>query len=130
MTRMETAILAALGSDVIPADVLYREATGEEPWNARDVIRVHVSNIRRKLAEVGLSSALVTVRGQGYVWAPEGYTPPPKAPKPPTMQRENCAWCGETFEEPWGDGRPPFRYCAEHRHHKYRHRLWYRRGAA
>ena len=126
MTVMETAILGAMGSEPTPASVLYQEATGELPVDADRAIWVHISNIRHKLAEVGLDRAIVTVRGQGYVWAPEGYTRPRK---PLGVRWEECTYCGVTFSQP-REQRKPFAYCTEHRNHKYRQRVWWRRRTA
>ena len=130
MTRMEASILAAMGDEPTPPGDLYATATGELPVNVVEVMRVHISNIRKKLAGIGLSKAIVTVHGKGYVWAPEGYTKP-KPTHTPFIQRGQCVWCGAAFEEPYERSRPPFRYCVEHRHHTYRHRLsWLRKRAA
>lgn len=130
MTRMEASILAAMGDEPTPPCVLYATATGELPVDVDEVVRVHISNIRKKLAELGLSKAIVTVHGKGYVWAPEGYTKP-KPTHTPYIQRGQCAWCGAAFEEPYERSRPPFRYCVEHRTRLFRQRVaWLRRRAA
>jgi two-component system alkaline phosphatase synthesis response regulator PhoP len=61
--------LAAHRGRVVPCSELVREVRGYpvEEREAREVIRPHVSNLRRKLKEVGHSpNILVNVRGIGY----------------------------------------------------------------
>ena len=123
MTRMESALLDALGPTPKPPCVLYREVTGQMPVNVDEVIRAHVANIRHKLTEYGLDKAIVTIRGRGYLWSMEAMEG--------NVRWADCAWCHVTFAQERRQSRRPYRYCEEHRHHTYRHRLsWLRKRAS
>jgi DNA-binding response OmpR family regulator len=60
--------LAAHRSRVVPCQELVREVRGyhTEETEAREVIRPHVSNLRRKLKRLGDIDLIVNVRGIGY----------------------------------------------------------------
>jgi two-component system OmpR family response regulator len=69
LTQIEFGLLATLlraaGDPVSRRDLL------REVWNlsfdpGTNVVDVHVNRLRRKLEDVGLSSVVRTVRGQGY----------------------------------------------------------------
>ncbi|MCY4144839.1 MAG: response regulator transcription factor [Chloroflexi bacterium] len=60
--------LAAQRDRVVPCSELVREVRGyhvEEP-EAREVIRPHISNLRRKLKDLDNANMIVNVRGSGY----------------------------------------------------------------
>ncbi|TXS90169.1 response regulator [Parahaliea maris] len=63
--------LLARAGQVVDKDTLCQEALGR-PLSAYDrSIDVHVSKIRRKLAELGGDNLILSVRGAGYQYAPE-----------------------------------------------------------
>lgn len=74
LTDLEFELLALLARHVgspLPREQLYRSLRGI-PYNGRDrAIDLHVSRLRRKLSNEGLSPKLIlTVRGVGYQLAP------------------------------------------------------------
>ncbi|MGQ0843967.1 MAG: response regulator [Sporichthyaceae bacterium] len=73
-TRMEFDLLDALTE--APRRVLTRAALRERVWGGGwfgddHAVDVHVSNLRKKLAQRGAPKVIVTVRGVGYRLAPE-----------------------------------------------------------
>lgn len=73
-TRMEFDILDALTEQ--PRRVLTRAALRERVWGGGwfgddHAVDVHVSNLRKKLAQSGARTVITTVRGVGYRLAPD-----------------------------------------------------------
>jgi DNA-binding response OmpR family regulator len=73
-TRMEFDILDALTE--VPKRVLTRAVLRERVWGGGwfgddHAVDVHMSNLRRKLAQSGAPKVIATVRGVGYRLAPE-----------------------------------------------------------
>lgn len=69
LTRQEAALTASLlqaANRVVPLAELARSAGRQGGQSDSQVVRRHVSNIRRKLAEADLPVAVRTVRGVGY----------------------------------------------------------------
>ncbi|GAB3277883.1 response regulator transcription factor [Parahaliea aestuarii] len=63
--------LLARAGDVVDKDTLCQEALGR-PLSAYDrSVDVHVSKIRRKLADCGGDNLILSVRGAGYQYAPD-----------------------------------------------------------
>ncbi len=60
------ALLAGAGA-VVPREELCRVALGREAAPEDRSLAVHVSNLRRKLAEAGATPAIKAVRGEGYI---------------------------------------------------------------
>jgi len=69
LTQTEFALLATLlraSGDAVSRRDLLREVWGLRFDPGTNVVDVHVNRLRRKLEDVGLASAIRTVRGQGY----------------------------------------------------------------
>lgn len=73
LTRIESHLLAYFQSrrgEIATPDELMIDVWGYEPVASDTLVRAHISNLRRKLAQIGIDAhdALQTIRAQGYRW--------------------------------------------------------------
>jgi DNA-binding response OmpR family regulator len=89
LTGLEFDILVALArrpGRVVPRETLLVEAGRQDVTVSDRTVDVHVSHLRRKLGDDPKAPRLIkTVRGVGYVMAPEASAEPPADPSSPTV---------------------------------------------
>jgi len=80
LTPREQDVLAALigaGGKAIEVSEIAITLWGEAANRHADSIRVHISNIRRKLREAGVPGEILTLRGGRYAWNADPAADPP-----------------------------------------------------